>query len=364
MFTFLTGGNGMATVATHDQKKHRFGFEDLQQEIVDAMCAGCGVCISACPVDIIKFDEKPYVEDLSLCKHCSSCLKWCPRFNPDQGMFRPQGKVWDDLVGGYIGLYKAQVKYDLPRRQEGGAVTELVVSLLEAGEIDGAILAKANERWETEIVIATTPEEVRACAGTKYTVVPVLSKIKEAVRKRKLKNLAIVGTGCQIEAARLLQRRVRSYGRAIKYLIGLFCYENFSPKIFPKLIEKQYHIQPEEIKRIDIKGKLILELKDKDEEVVIPLDEAKQYMSQGCLFCPDFAAEWADISAGAVGTKKGWTTLIVRTDAGMQALEAAKAHGKLEILEVSEKALKKPRALAAMKKKERKWEWLNRQSPF
>src|SRR3712207_7144009 len=41
---------------------------------------------------------------------------------------------------------------------------------LEAGEIDGALLAResATERWKGEAFLATTPEEVRACAGSFY----------------------------------------------------------------------------------------------------------------------------------------------------------------------------------------------------
>ncbi len=68
--------------------------------------------------------------------------------------------------------------------QDGGVVTALLCYALDKGIIDGALLAgKSDIPWMPKPVIATTKEEIIACAGTKYTINPVVSVLKDAVRE-------------------------------------------------------------------------------------------------------------------------------------------------------------------------------------
>ena len=54
--------------------------------------------------------------------------------------------------------------------QDGGIVTALLAALLEAGEIDGALVAKPSERepWKGVAHLARAREELIACAGSFY----------------------------------------------------------------------------------------------------------------------------------------------------------------------------------------------------
>jgi coenzyme F420 hydrogenase subunit beta len=61
----------------------------------------------------------------------------------------------------------------------------------------------------------------------------------------------------------------------------------------------------------------------------IGLKEAKQYVRRGCLYCGDFSAELADVSAGGAGAQ-GWTICVVRTDLGKNILESAAKAGYIE----------------------------------
>ena len=63
--------------------------------------------------------------------------------------------------------------------QDGGVVSALLISLLEAGEIDGALVARESEEepWKGEAYLATTPDEVRECAGSFYNQTLALAHV-------------------------------------------------------------------------------------------------------------------------------------------------------------------------------------------
>ena len=93
------------------------------------------------------------------------------------------------------------------------------------------------------------------------------------------------------------------------------------------------------------KGKFTVSIDGKEKSVAVKkLSNAGE---EGCLSCPDFTAKYADVSVGAVGSSKGYSTVIVRSDVGeklLESLDFAKAKVKKE--EVTRLAiLKKKRAL-------------------
>ena len=82
--------------------------------------------------------------------------------------------------------------------------------------------------------------------------------------------------------------------------IGLLCSKSFDDAIFPELFEARYGLARQDIVKMNIKG--IFQIWIRDGEVhEIPFKEAHQWTRNGCLSCPDFAAEHADISMGGIG---------------------------------------------------------------
>ncbi|NOZ58327.1 MAG: hypothetical protein GXO66_01920 [Euryarchaeota archaeon] len=154
---------------------------------------------------------------------------------------------------------------------------------------------------------------------------------------KPLKSLAYVGMPCQIQAVRKAQffeaKSRQEWPRRIKVTLGLFCAESFPYRELVKLVESK-GMSMAKIKKWDIKGKL---LGYHDGGVLkISLKEAKKYARENCHYCLDYTAELADISVGAVGSPRGWNTVITRTPLGLAIVEGAIREGYLETKEVNE----------------------------
>ena len=74
-----------------------------------------------------------------------------------------------------------------------------------------------------------------------------------------------------------------------------------------------------------------------------------------CYFCPDYSAEYADVSFGGVGAAEGWTTVITRTPVGRAIFADAKANAIEEdrsenFPKLATRVLKKVQTWSARKK--------------
>jgi len=124
---------------------------------------------------------------------------------------------------------------------------------------------------------------------------------------------------------------IKPYGESIRIIIGLFCTESFDYyTLMEKILKNTHNIPPYVISKMDVKGKLDLNLKD-GSFTSIPLKEIEEAIKDGCRVCTDFSALDSDISAGSIGTDTGWTTLIIRTDEGNQFITSAVHSNSLEL---------------------------------
>lgn len=311
-------------------------YRNLKEEVWDrGLCSGCGACVAVCPADALQFPARDpgtapnipaYCKEDTDAVPCGACVAVCPR----TGDRAPKA-----MLGEYREVWPARAGFEIPRRQSGGAVTAVLANALEEGLID-AVVTIAEDRFTLlpRSVVITSKEALVREAGSRYQWwVPLLASLKEAVVERRLRRVAVVGVPCAIQALRLMKvsdhQLVMPYGRSLRLLIGLFCTETFDYGILvEQVLGKKHGVAPWEVKRLDVKGKLEVTREGKP-AVILPLADLEPAVRPGCHACTDLTAVDADISAGAVGSPKGFTTVIVRTPEGKAFTDRALASGRL-----------------------------------
>lgn len=351
-------------------------------------CTSCGTCEAVCPLGVVMVDRDsveiihdkrnyrkanlhtegflkthglPFNDNQYLtCVNCYGCERVCPALD---GFAEDE---FDNIL--YKKAVRSVDKNTAMKGQDGSAVSQIAVSLLESGAIDCVIGVSRDDGWNTDIAIMTEPAHVIQSSGTKYTYHPVMSYTRHLVGNHQympaaplfdeqvikalkdFERIAVVGVPCQVHGARLLQQ---DQDVNISLIIGLICMESFSHEvmssvIIPELMGKDL----KDIDKMDInKGKFIVISDDQKKEV--PLKEIMPYARNGCHYCIDYTSYFSDITVGSVGSDDGWSTVMVRTEAGDKYLKQVVG------LEHSEKAINMDiiKKLTDMKHTQNQWDW-------
>ncbi|SEH17092.1 coenzyme F420 hydrogenase subunit beta [Natronorubrum sediminis] len=329
----------MNDIETPDEKTW---FMELDEAVIDeGRCIQCGTCVAACPSDSIGVGEDDLPELVKMCTGCSLCWDFCPR----GGMrYERQWKITggEDNVKGAgdpITEFSAKVDDDwTDSAQDGGVVTGILATLLEEGEIDGALIATESdeEAWKAESFLATTEQELIENAGTVYNQTLALGNLDLKQWEHKLPDkdwddlsLALVGTPCEIEGIRALQDFEWDYQaqnegiRAVDYTISLMCTKNFNYySLMGEQLEEKRNISPDEIGKMDVlHGKMMVYDHDGNMIVEEDVENFHDAALKGCDECADFTGFCSDITVGSVGSSDEYSSVILRTEQGVKAWE-------------------------------------------
>jgi len=142
--------------------------------------------------------------------------------------------------------------------------------------------------------------------------------------------VAMVGTPCQIHTVRKMQVLGIIPSDVIKYYFGLFCMENFSfDHIQLKHLEKRYGFELAHVTKVNVKEDFFIYLED-GRVIHIPFEEIDSIARPACLVCPDFSAEYSDISFGGLGSPEGYTTVLIRSERGKMVYRGALIAGYIK----------------------------------
>lgn len=337
--------------------QERGGPLELKALVQDrGLCTGCGACAALCPYIYAVLEKVAVVYPCGLGE--GSCYRVCPR--TPTSLAELDGAVFgkeraDHVLGEHSGIYFSRAKNGGVggRGQYGGTVTALLSFLLARGKIDAALAVRGSGAALPEPVVASTAEDLLACAGSKYSASPTLSVLSRAAREGR-RNLAVVGRPCQVTALRKMQELAKEQSSprlplpgGEVFVIGLFCFWALAPDFYAFLAEKA---GPEEICKVDIPVEGLKIFLAGGRELLVPLDEIRPFVRPACLDCFDPTAELADVSVGSTEYDPAWNTLIVRTPVGKDLVEEARAAGAIELKPYPEDRLPVLRRAALNKK--------------
>lgn len=332
------------------------GFGELEYKVISPeICCRCGTCEAFCPRIEHKENKPALVEYDPL---CGLCFAYCPRTFLDMGELEAKlfGRTRnaDEALGIFRKAVSAQAGARQSKAQDGGVATALLVQALESGIIDCAVVTDRDEEWRTVARVVTTADEVKAAAGTKYTISNSVYAVKEAMEKG-YKKIGFVGTPCQIQALRKVQLLDEPYDfgqEKIVLLVGLFCMENFDyDELMEGLVKGKFGLSPKDVARFEISKGMFRVIDKSGKAHEVKIEETDAYTFKGCGPCFDFASELADVSVGSVGSAGGWSTVLMRTDAGEKLYAATLAAGAVQEKAISEKGMALAMRLAGNKAK-------------
>ncbi|MEJ2619462.1 MAG: Coenzyme F420 hydrogenase/dehydrogenase, beta subunit C-terminal domain [Candidatus Thiodiazotropha sp.] len=255
----------------------------------------------------------------------------------------------DQLVGDYKNLYHAYADDPQVRLNaaSGGVGTALLIELLKAGEINGALVC--NTRVEAGKVrahfkIATTQQEIVEAQGSKYVETAFMKEALPLIREFDGK-VAVVGLPCDIANLSRWVAKDTVLAAKLRLTIALVCGHNSRTELIDGITVKLENLsgaklQSYRFRRGHWRGQLEAGFEN-GATIHKPFSYFSLYQNlfffaeKKCLVCHDHFGYQADISLGDVWAyrfkddpiKK--TGVIVRTSQGEQAWQAALKNQKI-----------------------------------
>ncbi|MCB0322362.1 MAG: Coenzyme F420 hydrogenase/dehydrogenase, beta subunit C-terminal domain [Bdellovibrionales bacterium] len=361
----------------------------LARIVDEDLCHRCGSCVGICPTNVLGRDENdfPIVENLGACTDCDLCVKVCPgdEFEVASVAAEQFGYVPDlgDMHGHFNSAYLSFASDSALRKDStsGGLITGLLLHLLEANVIDGAIVVASDEhdKWKGKPIVARSREELLASTKSKYAIAPTNAVFKEI--RAMPGRYALVGLPCQIHGfhkAAALDKRIKE---RVVVTIGLFCHAAVEHEPMQEIWNTIVRDEPRTgkvtrfISRVGKHpGTPHVELEDGTLRPVY-FPEARGYRPSSmeiinilyrlytpprCLTCYDSTSEFADIAVGDpwmappaddIDFYEGYSFTLARTGVGEQMLKAASDAGAIVLRKLEPKAARTSNTMMGIEKR-------------
>ena len=307
----------------------------LKNCIKTDLCSHCGTCAGICPVGAICNMSNCITVNSEKCIDCGLCTAVCPA----------EGYVLSDLT---IGDIKDVPKFvasskdnDITvKASSGGFVTQVLLSLLETGNITAAaVVVTGDDLTESsaKYIVTSQKEDILTARRSKYTQASI-DRVLEYIKCNDGK-YAVVGLPCQLYAVSKAMERIPTLRNRIAYKIGMVCGYTYEESCIDGLL-KVLGATREETESIigwregGLPGKFSVKLKN-GKTLSMPFADEHSvdvtYFAQNrCLLCKDCLCEYGDVVCADIG---GWakrsTLVMVRTETGQRLLNQVQACGHL-----------------------------------
>ncbi|MHA1294452.1 MAG: Coenzyme F420 hydrogenase/dehydrogenase, beta subunit C-terminal domain [Promethearchaeota archaeon] len=325
-------------------------FEDLLNEIINtSKCCACGACVAYCEsqsFDVIEM--KGYIPQfksdatIDNCTKCGLCYYICPqtdtlldKLNEFHHIIDENGYIREVLAAKTTNNNIAKVG------QDGGIVTTILTYLFDTNKIDVAIVSERDENWHPIPKLVFNRKDLLKTSGTRYSISSQILPLKD-IYTAPIKildekgildveefKIAFVGTPCQCRAIAKMKFLHIKPAHMIKYIISLFCYENFDYEKLYHLIEQETKVKRENIQKTWIKKNFFI--RDKaGKEFEIGIKTLDSAVREHCHMCDEFTGRFSDISVGAQGAPLGYSFIIIRTENGQKIVYSLRSLGLIE----------------------------------
>ncbi|MHC4183772.1 MAG: Coenzyme F420 hydrogenase/dehydrogenase, beta subunit C-terminal domain [Planctomycetota bacterium] len=342
------------------------------------LCHFCGACYGVCPKDnvsiTISFNGNPIfkVANPEKCSTCDLCYQACPGHEVDfeklhKEVFAKPYKF--NFLGSYLSCFLAHSTDDEIRfnASSGGAVSSILITALERGAIDGALVVKMSENsnpLKTETYMAKSKEDILISRGSKYMTVPLDMGLREVWQTHKEERYCFVGLPCHIHGLRKAQCLIPKLKRRVVLTIAIFCGRGTS-QLGTIYVLKKLRVKKEDVMKIEYRkrkwpGGFVVTLKTGEERFLL-LDDyvyiMKIFQNARCSLCADHTGELADISTGdawlpELSGQDGWNILMTRTKHGEDLIKDAIYSKNLEVIPTDASKVKFSQKLMLYDKKQ------------
>lgn len=285
----------------------------------DEDCILCGLCVRVCKelvgVSAINFARRgverevtsPYHRFSDDCMGCGSCALVCPTGSKrirtyTYATMAPLKGTRDDIFGVHSDIYSAKTA-----KGQDGLVKDLLVSGFKNGLFDTAVFVQRKDGYTAQAVIADNTEAIINAKPARYLRVKIISTLLDAIDSGKRK-IAFVGLPCQVRAVRKIQQTLQQEMPDLDITsIGLFCGQSYN--------SAKLKAEIKQLTGVDI---------DQEEDAKViddNIDKLNSAIDEGCTYCNDFPAMFADLAVGEAGSEEGYSTVVVRTEKGQALLD-------------------------------------------
>lgn len=220
----------------------------------------------------------------------------------------------DPNLGVYCNMFSAKSRFE---GQDGGVVTALLVKGFEEHIFDAAVVVYRGDGYSAKAAVATNAEEAVAARGTRYLRVNVTKKLRELINQGK-KRVAIVCTPCEAKVARKIQQSLKNEFEIT--VIGLFCFEAFNKTKLKEEMYTRLGIDLNKVEKTQIRHLKFTAFID-GKEYSCKVNDLDCAAEKACLYCDDFTSRFADVSVGSVGSKPGFSSVVVRSKVGVELVK-------------------------------------------